>query len=333
MAISLVGTTADKKTMIDYTDALKSAELTTSRLDSPAKLTFEGVETEGIAMPEGTAVTFGDHGQRVFAGYVFSAERDRYGVVKYTAYDQTRYLKAKASYSFVNMSLEQIIQQIAADFGLKIGPMMPTGYIFPSLIYEDKSCLDMIFDALTQVIYQTGKIFNFYDDHGGLVLAEASAMKSNLIIGDGSLMTNYSYKRSIDSDSYNRIKLARPNKETGRTDVFVHEDTENQKKWGLLQFYKKVDENLNDAQIDQLCAAYLTYYNKVDQSLKLESMGQTGLRAGMMIPVLIEDIADLSFNRLLLCEKVTHKYEGSGAHTMSIELKNFEQLGGAAAVV
>jgi hypothetical protein len=119
----------------------------------------------------------------------------------------------------------------------------------------------------------------------------------------------------------------------GRTDVFVHEDTDNQKKWGLLQFYKKVDENLNDAQIDQLCAAYLTYYNKVDQSIKLESMGQTGLRAGMMIPVLIEDIEDLSFNRLLLVEKVTHKYEGSGAHTMSIELKNFEQLGGAAAVV
>ena len=57
MAISLVGTTADKKTMIDYTDALKSAELTTSRLDSPAKLTFEGVETEGIAMPEATAMT------------------------------------------------------------------------------------------------------------------------------------------------------------------------------------------------------------------------------------------------------------------------------------
>jgi hypothetical protein len=33
-------------------------------------------------------------------------------------------------------------------------------------------------------------------------------------------------------------------------------------------------------------------------------------------------------NRLLLAEKVTHKYDG-GAHTMDVEVKNFEQLGGA----
>lgn len=333
MAISLVGTTSDGKTMIDYTDCLKSVEIESNRMDSPGKMTFEGVETEGVAMPEGTAVTFGDHGTRVFAGYVFSAERDRFGNVKYIAYDQLRYLKAKASYTFVNMTLEQIITQIATDFGLKVGTLAQTGYVFPSLIKENETCLDIIFSALSEVIRQVGKIFIFYDDNGALTLKESKDMMSNLVIGDGSLMTDYTYKRDIDSATYNRIKLARPNKETGRTDVYVHEDTENQKKWGLLQYYNKVDENLNDAQIDAMCAAYLTYYNRVTQSLKLESMGMTGIRAGMMIPVLIDAIADLTFNRILLIEKVTHKYEGSGYHTMSVEVKNFEQLGGAAANV
>ena len=39
-------------------------------------------------------------------------------------------------------------------------------------------------------------------------------------------------------------------------------------------------------------------------------------------------VAELSANRILLAEKVSHKYEGN-AHTMDIEVKNFEQLGGA----
>jgi hypothetical protein len=57
-------------------------------------------------------------------------------------------------------------------------------------------------------------------------------------------------------------------------------------------------------------------------------MGIPGLRAGNVIPVRIRQVQELSMNRLLLAEKVTHKYDGS-AHTMDIEVKNFEQLGGA----
>ena len=108
----------------------------------------------------------------------------------------------------------------------------------------------------------------------------------------------------------------------------MHEDTSTIAQWGLLQYYDKVDENLNEAQIDALCAQYLKYYNRVLQTVTLESMGITGIRAGMIIPVLIEDVESLTFNRLLLAEKVTHTYEGSNYHTMSVEVKSFDQLGG-----
>ena len=114
MAIRLTGVTYDKR-MIDYTDALKKAEISTNRMDSPGKMTFEGVEDSGIALPEGSAVTFTDDGVVVFKGYVFTAKRDRYGNVSYTAYDQLRYLKAKQSYTFENQSLEQIIGNPGTD--------------------------------------------------------------------------------------------------------------------------------------------------------------------------------------------------------------------------
>jgi hypothetical protein len=226
------------------------------------------------------------------------------------------------------MSLEQIITQVATDFNLTVGTLEPTGYIFPCLIKENTEILGMIFEALSQVIVQTGEIFVFYDNFGKLELKNVKNMFVNALIGNKSLLTDYTYKRDMASDTYNRIKLVRPNKETGRMDAFVHEDTETQKKWGLLQYYDSVDENLNDAQIDAMCAMYLQYYNRLLQSVKMTAIGIPGLRAGNVIPVRISQVAELSMNRILLAEKVSHKYEGN-THTMDIEVKNFEQLGGA----
>ena len=316
---------ATQTVITDYTDVIQKAELTTNRFDSPAKLSFTCLEKSGIA--EGSSVELSVDGVKMFKGYVFTAERNRDGEVAYVAYDQLRYLKANASYVFEAMTLPQIIQQIAADFNLTCGTLEEPGYAFPCLIKENVSCLDIIFDALAEAIIQTGKIYVFYDNAGALSLTEARNMYSTVLLGDGSLVTDYTYKRDIDSDTYNRVKLVRPNKDTGRADTYVHEDTETSGNLGLLQYYDQVDENLNEAQIDQMCAQYLQYYNRVLQTLTIEAIGVPGLRAGMIIPVRFGDINDLSVSRLLLAEKVTHTFEADD-HTMSIEVKDFGQLGG-----
>ena len=318
---------ATQTVITDYTDVIQKAELTTNRFDSPAKLSFTCLEKSGIGIAEGSSVELSVDGVKMFKGYVFTAERNRDGEVAYVAYDQLRYLKANASYVFETMTLPQITQQIAADFNLTCGTLEEPGYAFPCLIKENVSCLDIIFDALAETIIQTGKIYVFYDNAGALSLTEARNMYSTVLLGDGSLVTDYTYKRDIDSDTYNRVKLVRPNKDTGRADTYVHEDTETIGKWGLLQYYDQVDENLNEAQIDQMCAQYLQYYNRVLQTLTIEAIGVPGLRAGMIIPVRFGDINDLSVSRLLLAEKVTHTFEADD-HTMSIEVKDFGQLGG-----
>lgn len=318
---------ADATVITEYADILSDAEWVTNRMDSPGKFTFSCLENEGIKIPEGSLVELAVDGVKLFKGYVFSAERSKDGKTSYVAYDQLRYLKANASYCFEAMNLPQIIQQIAADFGLSVGTLEDTGYTFPCLLKENETCLDIIFDALAQTIMQTGKIFLFYDDAGLLTLKEAKNLFFQTVVGEGSLVTDYTYKRDIDSDTYNRIKLVQKNEQSGRTDVYVHEDTETIKKWGLLQFYDEVDENLNGAQIDQMCAQYLQYYNRVVQTLTLEALGVVGIRAGSIIPVQINGIHDLDVTRLLLAEKVTHSFEADD-HTMSIEVKSFQQLGG-----
>lgn len=318
---------ASVTTITDYAQVTQEVEIVMERLDSPGKMTFVCLEEGEIAIPEGSAVECSVDGMKMFKGYVMAIERTRSGETTYTAYDQLRYLKANASYAFERMTLSQIIQQIAADFGLMTGTLADTGYVFPCLVKEDEGCLDIIFDALTQTIIQTGKIFLFYDNAGALTLVEAKDLFNQTILGDESLVTDYTYKRDIDSDTYNRVKLVRRNEETGRTDAYTHEDTDTIKKWGLLQYYSEVDENLNDAQIDELCALYLKYYNRVLQTLTIEAMGVTSIRAGSIIPVKIAGVEGLAPSRLLLAEKVTHNFDGD-SHTMSIEVKSFDQLGG-----
>ena len=316
---------SDQITVMDYINATREIEWVTNRMDAPGKLKFSCVEIGSSTIPEGSSVEYTINGEKLFKGYVFTLEQKRDGEKTYTIYDQLRYLKA--SYAFTNMSLEQIIMRIAGDFGLKVGTLDPTGYVFPSLLKENEECIDIIFDALSQTIIQTGKIFIFYDKAGELTLTEVNKMFLTSRIGDGSLTTDYTYKRDIDSDTYNRVKLVRKNEKSGRTDVYVHEDTETIKKWGLLQYYDEVDKSLNEAQIDQMCEAYLQYYNRVLQTLKLETLGLVELRAGMIVPVQLGDIEDLASTRLLLCEKVTHKWSGED-HIMQFEVKSFDQLGG-----
>ena len=235
----------------DYTDVTTSVNISTQRLDSPGKMVFDVIENQGISIEEGTQVAFTDDGQPVFKGYVFSAKRKHDGKVTYTAYDQLRYLKAKASFAFSDITLEGMIKSIASHFGLKVGALAPTGYVFPTYIAENQTCLDIIFDALSKVTVQTGKIFNFYDYNGELRLTEAKDMFIDTIIGSSSLATGYTYTRDIDSKTYNRIKLVKPNESSGRTDVYLVEDTGTQADWGFVQYCKEVYDSLNPPQIEE----------------------------------------------------------------------------------
>ena len=311
-------------TLTDYAPSVNKITVTTQRLDAAGKMQVTLISNK-IDIPEGANVYLEVDGVGMFNGYVFKAEKTQANSVTYTCYDQLRYLKAKASYSFKAMSISDIIRAIAKDFKLKVGDLVETGYKFPSLIKDNTSCLDIIFDALAETTRQTGKIFVFYDDLGKLTLKEADSMKWNAVIGDASLLSTYSYSRSIDQNTYNRVKLARPNSKTGKADTYTYQDGDTQKQWGVLQLYKVVNENMNAAQIEQTAQVYLAYYNKIWETLKLSKIiGYTPLRAGWIVPVLLSDIDVTLAGRpkLFLCEKVTHTIQ-DGAHLMSIEVKNY----------
>ena len=312
---------AESNTMYDYAPITEKVSYTTSRNGSAGKLTFSFMQKKAINLTEGAKVQFYADGAEIFLGFVFVTEQDRWGVVSVTAYDQLRYLKSAASYSLEGKKLNEFIQQIAKDMQLQIGTLEDTGYVIPTLTKESTECLDIIEYGLMLTQYNTGKTFVFFDDFGKLSLKEAKNMRSDILIGNGSIITDYSYKSDIDSDTYNQVKLVRPNKETGQGDTYNFSDSTTIKKWGLLQKYVKVDENLNEAQINEQGNIMMAYYDRVLKTISVDGVGGVpGLRAGAMAMFKIKDVPELSGGLFLLLDKVKHTFS-NGEHTMSLEAK------------
>lgn len=149
----------------DIAPQVQKVTYTTNRTGAPGTLKFT-VNASGISFVEGDSVRFSVDGQLVFLGWVFTKSRDRYSVIDVTCYDQLRYLKASASYCFVARTVGQIIQEIAQDFQLTVGTLDNTGYAIPTLIMEEKSCLDIISTAIQKTLLATGKLYTFFDDGG-----------------------------------------------------------------------------------------------------------------------------------------------------------------------
>lgn len=302
----------------DVVNCTQTASWTTNRTGSPGTFKFTLNKCADIAFLEGDIVRFSVDGQLQFYGWVFTKVKNRWDEIEVTCYDRLRYLKANASYAFYDYKVGDMIAQIAADFQLDVGAVADTGYAIPSFIKEDESVLDMIGEAVQQTLLNTGDIYVFYDDGNGLALQRPEDMISNVMIGERSLLTDYEYKTDIDEQTYNSVKLARPNEQTGRADVVIAEDSANIGQWGLLQLYQTVDGDVNDAQMLAQAQASLAYYNRRMRTVKVNSLGVPGLRAGQMVLMKVPGLGDINLDQYVLLEQVTHTWEND-VHTMEFE--------------
>lgn len=324
MAIELLIANNSTGKAWNVASCVPAAEWTTNRTGSPGVFKFTLIKAGDVSFTEGDTVRFSIDGEVQFFGWVFTKSKDRFGIIEVTCYDRLRYLKANASYAFYKQSAGDIIKQIAEDFELTTSTIEDTGYAIPSLIEQEQSCIDIIGTAIQKTLLNTGKIFVFYDDGEGLALREAGSLKADVMIGAESYLTDYSYKTDIDEQTYNRIKLARPNQKTGRAEVFVEEDSSTIARWGLLQLYQTVDNDANDAQVKAQASAMLKAYNRRYRSLSVESLGVPGLRAGQMLMMKVPGLGDINLDQYVLLDRVSHTWEKDqdtqkNVHTMSFD--------------
>lgn len=287
----------------DITTLVAGATWTTKRRGSPAKLELTVLNSTVVTWTEGSIVTMLDGGKGLFYGYVFKISRTAEETVGIMAYDQMRYLKNKDTYVFTGRRADQVLQLIAEDYKLKTGQLPNTGYVIPSMVFDIKSLFDIILEALDRTLIHAGRMFCLWDDFGALQLSEVIVPKEVPVIGEDSLATGFEYVRSIDGETYNKIKLVRDNNATGKRDVYIAQDSNNVALWGVLQYHEAVDDNLNAAQVKDRAMKMLELRNRPEQSLTLSALALPGLRAGQVI---FADIPGINVRQTFLVEEAVH---------------------------
>lgn len=280
----------------DITSLCSAAKWTTKRSGSPSSLDLTVLADSAVVWDHGGIVAMKNGDDGLFYGYVVKISQNEKDQVAVTAYDQTWYLKKnKETYVFNGKRADEILTQIAADFGLKCGALENTGYAIPSMIEDGQTLFDIVLKSLDHTLINTGKMFVVWDDFGSIRITDVAKSKLDLFVGDGSLATGFTYESDIDSETYNKIKLVQDNKTTGKRDVYIFQDSNNMKFWGVLQDYEVVDEKMNDAQIKERGGQMLELYNRPKKSFDVKAILDLSVRAGRALYIGIERIGVSSF--------------------------------------
>lgn len=321
----LISDTTGKKAYFPVVE--EGIEWTTERRSTPGKLTFSVLKDDIISFTEGAAVRLKVDGKPVFFGFVFTQKRDKDQIITVTAYDQLRYLNNKDTYVYENKTASQLIQMIAADFALNTGTIENTGFVIASRVEDNTSLFDMIGNALDLTLQNTKEMYVLYDDFGKLTLKALSSMyvgePGAYLMIDEETGENFEYSSSIDSDTYDKIKLTYDNEKTGKREVYIAQDGEHINEWGILQYYDTLSKGENgQAKADAL----LQLYNKKTRTLRIvNALGDTRVRAGSMVVINL-DLGDMHLKNFMLVERVTHTFR-LDEHFMTLTLRGGEFVG------
>jgi len=306
-----------------------SIVFTSERKNNPSKLTFKIARD----IPQGKTINFNE-GDRVelfindyptFKGYIFTKSRNKEQIITVTAYDQLRYLKNKQFYYYENKKASEVVNMIAEDFKLKIGEIDDTEYVINYRREDLQTLFDTILNAVDLTVVNTQKLFTLYDEFGKLMLKEIHSLRLPLmIVSEDISIIDFNYKTDIDDDTYNKIKLYKNDHKNGRKDIYVSEDSLNQSKWGVLQYYESVPDNFNSAQIKDTANKILKQKNRIKKELSVEFLamgfGEEKIRGGSGIFVKIDNLGDCKANSWFIVNKVTHILKNN-EHTLKIDIE------------
>lgn len=293
----------------------------TSKKGNPGKLTFNVLKDDIINFQEGNPVRFIYKGNNIFFGFVFTKKRSKGNLIQVTAYDQLRYLKNKDTYVYENKKASDVVNMIASDFKLRTGSIEDTSFVISSRVEDNKTLFDVIQNALDNTLENTKSMYVLYDDFGKLVLKNIESMKLNLII-DEDIAEDFEYTSSIDGETYNKIKLSYENEKTGKREIYIAQDSKNINRWGVLQHFDTIKENVNGkSKADSL----LSLYNRKTRELRIKNaFGDIRVRGGSSLIIKL-NIGDIIVKNYMVVDNVKHTFN-QNEHRMDLTLIGGETL-------
>lgn len=298
---------------------LEGITWSTERKSSPGQLNFKVVKDSVLNFEEGDAVILKYGGIDVFYGFVFTKKRNKDQVIDVTAYDQLRYLKNKDTYCYENKTASEFIKAVAQLHNLKVGDIEDTKYRIPSRVEKNVTLFDMIENALDLTLMNKTEMYIMYDDFGKITLKGLESMKLDLMI-DEETAEDFDYQSTIDSNTYNKVRLAYEKEDSNTIEVYEVKDTSHINKWGLLQYFDTLKEGENGK---TKAEALLSLYNSKTRTLSIKNaLADIRVRAGSLIVVHL-NIGDVILKNYMLVEKCKHTFNGS-QHTMDLTVRGGE---------
>lgn len=306
----------------DISEVVTPVKWETSLINQPGKLTFSYLEDEKISISEGSPLSLKIDGKGVFFGYVFKRGKKKNKIVPVTAYDQMRYLKNKDTYVLSGLTASQIFTKICKDFSLDGVIKEASSYVNSPRVNDNKTLFEIIQHAIDETLINTGNWYMIKDNFGKLEFVSINSLKTDVFIGDESLLIDFDFESSIDNDTYNQIKLIKENKETKKREIYIVKDSGTIKQWGLLQYFEKMDEKANPAQIKARADMLLKLKNRVTKKLKLECLGDLKVFAGTGIVLGISDLEKegIPINQYFMVTSCSHTFKND-LHTMQLEVQ------------
>jgi hypothetical protein len=311
-----------KPIALNITQVVNSIAVTTYLELKPGKLELELKPLDSLEwVALGALVTVKVGSEKLFFGYVFKFDVNESRSCTITAYDQMRYLQCKDTLVTKNATASDIFKQICEGYGIKYKLVAKSPHILAKRINDNKAYADMIAYAIDKTLIDTNLWYFIRDNWGTLEFLDLYDERTNIAIGDASLLSEFSYSTSIDSDTYNQVKLVKENKDTKKREIYIEKDSTNINRWGTLQYYEVVQENMNDAQIRTRADMLLEYYNKPKRTLKLgKCLGNFKIKAGRSFVLLINDLKTVvPYNQYVICSSCTHKITND-THVMELEV-------------
>ena len=310
--------------VIEISEIVTRFSIETTIESQPGKCTMQVLNVDGLLLSKGSKVIIRCNDKPIFQGFIFVTTYNNSGIISVILYDSLRYLKNVAAYVLSGKTAEQIFTELCEDFNVQHRIVDNCTWEVSKRIHDNKTIYDIIRFGLDECLIFTNQWFILRDNVGTVELVNLNSLKTNYYIGDLSALTDYTYESSIDSDTYNQIKLVRENKDTANRDVYIVKDSNNIKKWGLLQYYEPVDESMTYEQIEKKASDLLRVKNRETRKMTLNIQGAIfDLRAGNGIIVDISELKNTGFKgkQDFVISKCTHNIEENN-ETMQIEILN-----------
>lgn len=104
---------------------------------------------------------------------------------------------------------------------------------------------------------------------------------------------------------------------SGSRQVYIAQDSSNINKWGVLQYYEKLNDATN---AKTMADAMLKLYNSKTRSLTVKNaLGDIRVRAGTLLVVIL-GLSDINLSNFLMVEQVKHTFK-DGQHLMELKLR------------